>query len=120
MGNPRLLASMTGFAERGGSHGGLRWRWGAKSVNGRSLDMRLRIPLGYDGLEPPARRLAGERFLRGAFQISLSIEPQDSARGLTVDATALASAVKIARQGAAGTRLAPPPLDGLLAPKGGL
>ena len=80
------FASMTGFAESAGSHDGLRWRWEAKSVNGRSLDMRLRTPPGYDGLEPPARGLAGERFLRGAFQISLTVEPQETARGLTVDA----------------------------------
>ena len=56
------FASMTGFAESTGSHEGLRWRWEAKSVNGRSLDLRLRTPPGYDGLEAPARRLAGEGF----------------------------------------------------------
>jgi uncharacterized protein YicC (UPF0701 family) len=83
------FASMTGFAESAGSHEGLRWRWEAKSVNSRSLDMRLRTPPGYDGLEAPARRLAGERFQRGAFQISLTIEPQESARGLVVDAAAV-------------------------------
>ncbi|HKQ45380.1 MAG TPA: YicC/YloC family endoribonuclease [Rhizomicrobium sp.] len=112
------FASMTGFAESAGSHDGLRWRWEAKSVNGRSLDMRLRTPPGYDGLEAPARRLAGERFLRGAFQISLTVEPQEGARGLTVDAAALASAVKIAREVAAETGLAPARVDGLLALKG--
>jgi len=112
------FASMTGFAESAGSHEGVRWRWEAKSVNGRSLDMRLRTPPGYDGLEPPARRLAGERFLRGAFQISLTIEEQDAARGLRVDAAALASAVRIAREVAAETGLAPARVDGLLALKG--
>ena len=112
------FASMTGFAECAGSHEGLRWRWEAKSVNSRSLDLRLRIPPGYDGLEPPARRLAGERFLRGALQISLTVEPAESARGLTVDAAALASAVKIAREVAAETGLAPARVDGLLALKG--
>jgi uncharacterized protein (TIGR00255 family) len=96
----------------------VRWRWEAKSVNGRSLDMRLRTPPGYDGLEPPARRLAGERFLRGAFQISLTVEEQDAARGLRVDAAALASAVKIAREVAAETGMAPARVDGLLALKG--
>jgi uncharacterized protein (TIGR00255 family) len=113
-----IFASMTGFAESAGSHDGLRWRWETKSVNSRSLDMRLRTPPGYDGLEAPARRLAGERFVRGAFQISLNIEPQDNARGLMVDATALASAVKIAREVAAETGLAPARVDGLLALKG--
>ncbi|HYS45210.1 MAG TPA: YicC/YloC family endoribonuclease [Rhizomicrobium sp.] len=112
------FASMTGFAESTGGHEGLRWRWETKSVNSRSLDMRLRTPPGYDGLEAPARRLAGERFQRGAFQISLMIEPQDSARGLAVDAVALASAVKIAREVAAETGLAPARVDGLLALKG--
>jgi uncharacterized protein (TIGR00255 family) len=112
------FASMTGFAESTGSHEGLRWRWETKSVNSRSLDLRLRIPPGYDGLEPPARRLAGERFLRGALQISLTVEPAESARGLTVDPTALASAVRIAREVAAETGLAPARVDGLLALKG--
>jgi len=112
------FASMTGFAESAGSHDGLRWRWEAKSVNGRSLDLRLRTPPGYDGLEPPARRIAGERFLRGAFQISLTVETQEATRGLAVDAVALASAVKIAREVAAETGLAPARVDGLLALKG--
>jgi uncharacterized protein (TIGR00255 family) len=112
------FASMTGFAESAGSHDGLRWRWEAKSVNSRSLDMRLRTPPGFDGLEPPARKLAGERFQRGAFQVSLTIEPREGERGLIVDAAALAAAVKIAREVAAETGLAPARVDGLLALKG--
>ena len=112
------VASMTGFAESAGSQGALRWRWEAKSVNGRSLDMRLRIPPGYDGLEAPARRLASERFQRGAFQISLTVEPDANVRGLSIDAAALASAVRIAREVAAETGLAPARVDGILALKG--
>ena len=112
------FASMTGFAESTGSHEGLRWRWEAKSVNSRSLDLRLRIPPGYDALEAPVRRLAGERFLRGALQLSLSIETLEGVRGLAVDAAALASAVRIAREVAAETGLAPARVDGLLALKG--
>ena len=112
------LASMTGFAESTGSHEGLRWRWEAKSVNSRSLDLRLRTPPGYDGLEPPARRLAVERFQRGAFQISLSMEAGETGRGLAIDPVALASAVKIAREVAAETGLTPARVDGLLALKG--
>jgi uncharacterized protein (TIGR00255 family) len=112
------FASMTGFAESTGSHEGLRWRWEVKSVNSRSLDLRLRIPPGYDGLEPAIRRLAGERFLRGALQLSLAIETPDGARGLAVDAVALASAVRIAREVAAETGLPPARVDGLLALKG--
>jgi uncharacterized protein (TIGR00255 family) len=112
------FASMTGFAESAGSHGGLRWRWEAKSVNSRSLDMRLRTPPGFDGLEPPARKLASERFQRGALQVSLTIEPREGERGLIVDAAALAAAVRIAREVAAETGLAPARVDGLLALRG--
>lgn len=60
------LSSMTGFAETQGRHANLRWRWEAKSVNGRGLDFRLRIPSGFEGLEPSARMLAAERFKRGS------------------------------------------------------
>src|SRR3984885_5905098 len=112
------IGSMTGFAESVGSHEGLRWRWEAKSVNGRVLDMRLRTPPGYDGLEPPARMLANERFRRGSFQVSLTVEAQEAARGLRVDPVALAAAIKLAREVAAETGLAPARIDGLLALKG--
>jgi uncharacterized protein (TIGR00255 family) len=112
------LVSMTGFAESVGGHEALRWRWEAKSVNGRGLDLRLRTPPGYDGLEAPARKLAGERFQRGSFQVSLTIEPQDGARALKVDPAALAAAVRLAQEIAIDTGLAPARVDGLLALKG--
>ena len=112
------FVSMTGFAEASGSHEGLRWRWEAKSVNGRGLDIRLRTPPGFESLEQPARTLAAERFRRGSLQASLSVEQQDNARGLRVDAAALASAVKLAREIAAETGLGPARIDGILALKG--
>jgi len=112
------LVSMTGFAESAGALEALRWRWEARSVNGRGLDLRLRTPPGFDGLEPPARLLAAERIRRGSLQVTLTVESQDSVRGLKVDPVALASAVKLAREVAAETGLAPARVDGLLALKG--
>jgi uncharacterized protein (TIGR00255 family) len=112
------LVSMTGFAESSGGHDGLRWRWEAKSVNGRSLDIRLRTPPGFDSLEPPARMLVTERFRRGSLQVSLTVEQQEAVRGLKVDPAALASAVKLAQEVAAQTGLSPARIDGLLALKG--
>src|ERR1700749_3703893 len=112
------FVSMTGFAESSGSHEGLRWRWEAKSVNGRGLDIRLRVPPGFDSLEPPARMLATERFRRGSLQVSLTVEQQDDVRGLRVDTAALASAIKLAREVAAETGLAPARIDGILSLKG--
>ncbi len=112
------LVSMTGFAEAHGARDVLRWRWEAKSVNGRGLDLRLRAPPGFDGIEPAARVLANERFRRGSIQATLTIEPQEGARGLRIDPVALAATVKIAKEIAIDTGLAPARVDGLLALKG--
>jgi uncharacterized protein (TIGR00255 family) len=112
------IVSMTGFAEAHGSRNGARWRWEVKSVNGRGLDLRLRTPQGLDGIEPPARTLAGERFKRGSFQAALTFESGETGKGLRVDPAALAAAIRIAREVAAETGLAPARIDGLLALKG--
>jgi uncharacterized protein (TIGR00255 family) len=112
------LVSMTGFAE---SHGGLdaaRWRWEARSVNGRGLELRLRLPPGFEAVEPAARALATSRFKRGNIQVSLNYDPGAGTRGLTIDAAALAAAVKIAKEVAHDTGLPPARVDGLLALKG--
>jgi uncharacterized protein (TIGR00255 family) len=112
------LISMTGFAETHGARDTMRWRWEVKSVNGRGLDIRLRTPPGYDSLEPAVRMLAAERFRRGNLQATLTIEPQEGARGLRVDPEALSAAVRLAKQIADETGLAPARVDGLLALKG--
>ena len=112
------IVSMTGFAEAHGSLDGAHWRWEAKSVNGRGLDVRLRTPQGFDGLEAAARTLAAERFKRGSLQAALTFDAGEAAKGLKVDPVALASAVRIAREIAAETGLAPARVDGLLALKG--
>ena len=51
-----------------------RWTWEAKSVNGRSLDVRIKVPYGYDRIELPAKKLAGDRLGRGSISLTLSIE----------------------------------------------
>jgi len=112
------IVSMTGFAESHGAFASVRWRWEAKSVNGRGLDLRLRTPPGFDSIESAARTLAGERFRRGNIQAALNIEPQEGGRGFRIDAEALAAAVRIARQVEAETGLAPARVDGLLGLRG--
>ncbi len=112
------IVSMTGFAEAHGARGSLRWRWEIKSVNGRGLELRLRTPPGFDGIEAVARTLAGERFRRGNLQANLVMDAQEGVRGLKIDPAALAAAVKIAHEIAEETGLAPARVDGLLALKG--
>jgi len=112
------IISMTGFAESQGAHDSMRWRWEAKSVNGRGLDLRLRTPPGFESVEMAARPLASARFKRGTIQCTLTVESGDNARGLKIDPVALAAAVKIAREVSAETGLPPARVDGLMALKG--
>lgn len=112
------LVSMTGFADAQGAFESLRWRWEVRSVNGRSLDLRLRMPPGMEGLEPAARTLAADRFRRGNIQAGLTLGSPEGSRGLRVDTAVLAQAVKLATRIAAESGLAPARVDGLLALKG--
>ena len=70
---------MTGFARAEGDHAGQRWVWEARSVNGRNLDLKLRLPPGYDALEPPARAAANTKFKRGSLQATLTLARDPSA-----------------------------------------
>ena len=65
---------MTGFGRAEGRHGRLHWNWEAKSVNGRSLDVRVRVPNGYDRLEIPAKKSVAEIFGRGSVSLMLTVE----------------------------------------------
>ncbi len=67
--------SMTGFARGEGSDDRIRWTWEARSVNGKSLDARLRIPSGWERLDPIVRKSLQEGFKRGNFTINLDIRP---------------------------------------------
>ncbi|HSM95302.1 MAG TPA: YicC/YloC family endoribonuclease [Rhizomicrobium sp.] len=112
------VISMTGFAEAHGAHEAARWRWEVKSVNGRGLELRLRMPPGFDGIEIAARTLAAERFRRGNIQATLTMEPREETRGLKIDPVALNAAVRMAKQIADETGLAPARVDGILSLKG--
>ncbi len=64
---------MTGFARAEGEHAGQRWVWEVRSVNGRNLDLKLRLPPGFDAIEPPARAAANAAFKRGSLQATLTL-----------------------------------------------
>ena len=57
---------MTGYARAQGSDERRRWVWEARSVNGRNLEIRCRVPQGFDRLENPARTAIGNRMKRGS------------------------------------------------------
>jgi uncharacterized protein (TIGR00255 family) len=82
------LASMTGFARAQGEAGAVSWIWELRSVNGRGLDIKLRLPSGLDALELPLRDLAAKRLKRGNVSGTLTLK-REAAAGLTPDLAAL-------------------------------
>ena len=71
---PMTLKSMTGFARADGVHGDTSWHWEARSVNGRTLELRLRLPSGFEALEIKARGLSQEKLARGNCTINLWVK----------------------------------------------
>ena len=88
------LASMTGFARAEGSAAGLAWVWELRSVNGRGLDLRFRLPPGWDALEPTLREVAGKVLKRGNVTANLSVKRENEAR-LVADPAALEQALAL-------------------------
>ena len=65
---------MTGFAVARGEHNGWALRMSVKSVNHRFLDVKLRLPEGFDLYEPRLRQAVRERVHRGHIEIHVSIQ----------------------------------------------
>ena len=82
------LASMTGFARAQGEVGAVSWIWELRSVNGRGLDIKLRLANGLDALELPLRDLASKQLKRGNVSGTLTLK-REAASGLTADLVAL-------------------------------
>jgi len=111
------IASMTGFARADGNELGIGWVWEVKSVNGKSLDLRLRLAPGFDSLEPQLRALLAQRFRRGNFSATLSVSRTEPA-AVRVNRETLAQLVALMNQLAGEIEAAPPRIDGLLALRG--
>jgi uncharacterized protein (TIGR00255 family) len=112
------IASMTGFARAEGHDGPLSWAWELKSVNSKSLDLRFRLPPGFDALELPLRALVTQRLKRGSISAGLSVARVAGAGNIRVNREALAVVVRLANEIAAEVEAAPPRIDGLLALRG--
>lgn len=90
--------SMTGFAGRRGEGAGWNWVWDIRAVNGKGLDLRLRLPDWVEGLETAVRSAVSARVARGNVTLSLRLSRDPGADSLRVNAAALHAAL-----GALGT-----------------
>ena len=112
------ISSMTGFARGDGSAEGLAWVWEARSVNGRGLDVRLRLPPGMDGIEPLVREAVSRRFTRGNISVSLTSERLNGASSVRLNEAVLGDVLKAAARVSELTGGTRPDTAALLAMKG--
>jgi uncharacterized protein (TIGR00255 family) len=112
------LASMTGFARSQGSAGSYHWAWELKSVNGKGLDLRLRLPQGWDAIEVPARTSAARQLARGNVSATLNVERNGALSAVRVNEEVLAALLETIRKIAKRVDASPPSLDGILGLKG--
>jgi uncharacterized protein (TIGR00255 family) len=112
-----VLSGMTGFARVTGEESWGAWAWEAKSVNGRSLDVRVNVPPGFEALERDIKALASERFNRGSLQVGLRIDLASGAGGILIDQALLSALVEAARK-ALGAEPTPEAVATLMTIKG--
>lgn len=112
------LNSMTGFARADAEHGGTRWHWEVKSVNGRSLDVRCRLPERFERLEQELRATVGARITRGNCQIALQISRIDSSGSISVNEDALERILATVEEVRDRLGSPPPSAEGVLALRG--
>lgn len=112
------LHSMTGFARRDGTAGQSRYAWEIRSVNGRGLDLRLRLPPGLDAVEAAVRKLAADALARGNVSLTLTLMRAGAAETYRINEELLSALIATARKYASTPGLREASIDGLLAVRG--
>jgi len=112
------ISGMTGFGRSEGQLADKSWVWETRSVNGKGLDARVRVPNGYERLEPLFRTEAKLRFLRGNIQASLNISTDRSEGKVRVDQSRIRQLLEAAEPFIADGSVEKPTFDGLLGIRG--
>jgi uncharacterized protein (TIGR00255 family) len=116
---PVTLKSMTGFARADGAAGVTSWHWEVRSVNGRGLDLRLRVPSGLEALEQRIRDAVARRIARGNVTVNLNVRRAEGATEIRLNEAALRdvmAAIDTLRK--AAPTIAEPRADGVLGIRG--
>jgi uncharacterized protein (TIGR00255 family) len=115
------LASMTGFARSQGAvddAGATSFAWELKSVNGKGFDLRLRLPQGFDELEPALRKRATETLARGTIYANLTVKRESAGIEVRINEDVLNAVLRAAQSIGQKIDAVAPSIDGLLAIKG--
>ncbi|MCE4224670.1 YicC family protein [Methylobacterium sp. C25] len=113
-----MIASMTGFARAAGTTGPVQWVWEVRSVNGRGLDVRVRVPSGFDGPGEAARAALQKALARGQCQLSLNLTRPEAAPRVRINEALLADLAAAVSRVPLSAGLGPATLDGLLGIRG--
>lgn len=112
------LSSMTGFARSHGASGTYIWSWEIKSVNAKGLDLRFRLPPGFDAVEVAARNRAAEFLSRGNVYASLTVTREGLAPVVQINEPVLAALLAAIQNLSGRVEAEKPRLDGVLGLKG--
>lgn len=112
------LQSMTGFARSDGALDGTTWHWELRSVNNRGLDLRLRLPQGYEQIESKVRDRIAKAISRGSVNASLSVTRRTQAGEVRVNQEALERILAIATRLSHNIGAETPRVEALLGLKG--
>ena len=107
-----MIHSMTAFATRQGSHSEHAWNWELRGVNGKGLDLRLRVPDWIEGLEAGLRTRLSAVLGRGNVTVTLRVQSASESSAIGLDSAALDAVLEAmteveARAMARGITLAP-------------
>src|SRR5262245_57267355 len=112
------LSSMTGFARSHGTSGTYAWSWELKSVNAKGLELRFRLPSGFDAVGVAARARAAETLSRGNVYANLTVTREGVTPVVRVNEQVLNALVATIGNLSGRVAAEKPRLDGLLGLKG--
>lgn len=108
------IQSMTGFARHEGEALNCRYVWELRSVNGKGLDVRLRLAPGFEALEQPVRKAVAAQLTRGNLQVTLSVSTIGTAIEAVVNEAALEAVIGLVDRLGDRIDARKPALDGIL------
>ncbi len=113
------IHSMTGFARSSDTFANYNWTWEVRSVNGKGLDVRVRIPSGFDALDLATRNAVAARFKRGNISLTLSVSHVQEQAGYRVNHDLLKQLVEVMKTVEAEVPgVSAPSVDGLMGLRG--
>lgn len=92
------VSSMTGFARTDGAAEGFGWTWELRSVNGKGLDVRVRLNGGFERLEAKVRDAVAKRFKRGNVGVTLNVVRAADTSAYQVNRELLADLIYLAEE----------------------